>query len=392
MSYLRSNRSTPKRKLIKIKRFWITVAIVSAVLGYLLFTSYSEPENTTFTSKPSTIDKPVADIAPPALPEKFDPPEGSIFIPYWKVTSFSEPVLPETIKHKNVRNIIYFGVTSNEFGALDKSEPGFTNLAKFSEKATSITGRKLLTVRLMNEDITESLLSNTTYQEALINETLALSQQYNFDGLVIDLEHSVLPTKDTVAEISSFLELFATKTQAQDQYFAVALYGDTFYRQRPYDVEKIGSFSDEVLIMAYDFHKSYGEPGPNFPLFKGKAYSYDFATMINDFTKLIPAQKLTVLFGLFGYDWSVDDKNRPAKAGKALTLSNVEGALLPKCPALNCKKERDNFTHEMNISYTDNSGQRHSIWYEDILSLQAKTSYLSTKRVFSIGYWAYGYY
>ncbi len=392
MSYLRSKRSTPKRKLFKTKRLWLIIATISAILGYFILSSTPQPQNHSLASKPSTLNMPDSDTEVQKLPEKFDPPESSIFVPYWKVASLSKPVLPETISHKNVRNIIYFGVTSDEFGALDKSEPGYANTTSFSQKTVEMAGRKLLTLRLMNEDINESLLTNVSYQKALINETLSLSKQHGFDGVVIDLEHSVLPTKDTIAQISSFLELFATKTHEQNQHFSVTLYGDTFYRQRPYDVKKIGSFSDEVFIMAYDFHKSYGEPGPNFPLFKGKTYSYDFAIMINDFSELIPAQKITVLFGLFGYDWSVDSKNRPAKAGKALTLSNIEESLLPKCITLNCKKMRDDFSHEMNISYVDNSGQRHSIWYEDTLSLQAKTAYLSTKRVFSIGYWAYGYY
>lgn len=383
MSYSRSKKNT--RKLLRtIILLWVLACIV------IIAITAKNPKR--ISSLPTEIIKQNTEQQTPTIPQTFEPPEGSIFIPYWKVSSLSEPLLPETIPHKSLRHLIYFGVAPKADGALDQSEPGYTNLARFAEKVTNLPGSKLLTLRMMNEDISEAILSNTTYQDNLINELISLSQQYSFDGVLVDLEHSVLPTQDTVQNISAFLERAATATHAQRLSFSITIYGDTFYRQRPYDVKKIASFSDEIMIMAYDFHKSYGEPGPNFPLSKGESFAYDFTSMVDDFIEVVPAEKITVLFGLFGYDWSVDDQNRPAKAAKALTLGNIESSLIPKCPSLRCEKSRDSSASESTITYVEEGGQKHTVWYEDSLSIKAKASFLSTKNIPSIGYWAFGYY
>jgi len=393
MSYLKSKKSTHKKKLLHKKRTWLFFITAIVVCVYFVFFNQNNSTPTLTNSfLPAQLEKPLPEAPLPPLPKKFNAPAGSIFVPYWKVSSLREPYLPDTTQHSSVKNLIYFGVTPDENGALDKSEPGYTNIATFAQKTVGAQQKKLLTLRMMDEDVTEAILGNIAHQDNLIKETLALAEEYQFDGIALDLEHSVLPTKDVIQQITTFMERTASKTHEKHLIFAATLYGDTFYRQRPYDVQKIASFSDQILIMAYDFHKSYGEPGPNFPLFKEKLYPYDFAEMIEDFTKIVPADKITVLFGLFGYDWSVDDQNRPAKSAKSLSLDNIETTILARCNQIKCKKSRNISTQEMNITYTETSGQRHSVWYEDSLSIQAKVSFLSTKNIHSIGYWAYGYY
>jgi spore germination protein len=393
MSYLRSKRNIPKKKLIYRKRFWlITIGSVFA-LTYLFFTSLSEQEPITISSKPARLEKPAEEAPLPPLPEKFEAPEGSIFVPYWKISNLKNTdVLPDFIKHKNLRHVIYFGVTPLENGALDQLEPGYTNVATFAQKTSGWQASKLLTIRMMNEDITEAILADPVKQEKLTFEAIELAKHYSFNGILFDIEHSVLATKDTIDAITSFLQYAAKRSHDEYLPFSVALYGDVFYRQRPYDVEKIASFSDEIFVMAYDFHKSYGEPGPNYPLSKGTSYPYDFVTMTNDFLKVVPEEKLTILFGLFGYDWSVDAQNRPATSAKALTLFNAEHTLNSACETLSCSKNRDPKTQEINVTYIEKSGQRHNVWYEDGLSIKAKISYLSTKYIRSVGYWAFGYY
>lgn len=340
---------------------------------------------------PRTISPPVSQSQKPVhIPVTFEPPQGSIFIPYWKIEALSEPVLPTLMKHASVKNLIYFGVKPDESGSLEQSEAGYTQLTLFAQKAGAFKGKKLLALRMIEEKTNDIILNDPALQDRLIQETLSIMQTFNFDGVVVDLEHSVLPTSGVAQSITAFLRKTAEKTHAADKTFAVTMYGDTFYRQRPYEVKKIASFSDEIMIMAYDFHKSYGEPGPNFPLFKGDEFAYDFAMMVDDFYAHVPPQKITVLFGLYGYDWSVDNQNRPLKPAKALTLRQIEKTVLGFCDMPNCIMTRDKNAYENSIAY-NTGGQAHIVWYEDETSMKAKTGYLSTKGISSVGYWAFGY-
>ena len=172
----------------------------------------------------------------------------------------------------------------------------------------------------------------------------------------------------------------------------MTIYGDTYYRQRPYDLKALDQYVDQFYIMAYDFHKSYGEPGPNFPLKGKEIYGYDMEIMIRQLISDIDAQKLTILFGLFGYDWSVDDQNRPLKPAQSLTLRQIKNRFLESCPFTPCSIQRDNLSAETSIQYADETGQKHVVWFEDETSVGEKVTFLNSNSISNIGYWAWGYY
>lgn len=165
----------------------------------------------------------------------------------------------------------------------------------------------------------------------------------------------------------------------------MTIYGDTFYRKRPYDIKSIGSSLDELMIMAYDFSKSYGEPGPNFPHEGQEQYGYDLKTMIEDFANLVPREKLTVIFGMYGYDWTVDDKERPLKQAQALSFNEIKKKYPENCS--NCTTSRDELAQETKIVAGD-----HVIWFEDSTSAQKKQEYLKSQGIGNFAYWAYGYF
>lgn len=172
----------------------------------------------------------------------------------------------------------------------------------------------------------------------------------------------------------------------------MTLYGDNFYRSRPYEVAKLAEIADEIMLMSYDFHKSFGEPGPNFPLNGREKYGYDFKLMVSDFTQVVPPSKLSVIFGMFGYEWIVDDKGRPLKSATAVTLNQINDRYLPECTLKDCKITRDNESAETTITFLDDQNRKHIIWYEDTESMALKEKFIQQHGISKIGYWAYGYY
>ena len=179
----------------------------------------------------------------------------SIFVPYWSLNS--------ELQLNPYDRIIYFGISTNESG-VNKEEVGYKNLEKFSS-LNFINSKKYLTLRMTNTDDNLKILKDEKIIKKIIAESIEIAQQYDFSGIVLDLELGVLFGDEIIDQINNFSNSFYKEIIKNNLKYSIAIYGDVFYRKRPYDVSSLAKNSDEIMIMAYDFHKSIGEPGPNFP-------------------------------------------------------------------------------------------------------------------------------
>lgn len=330
----------------------------------------------------------------------------SIFIPYWSLANFHLTGGIGT-KYEKYNRYIYFGITTNEWG-IDNLEAGSRKLDKFLEATEGKT--RLLTLRLLNDDFNKHLLKNEDLQKKIIDQTVALVKEKNFSGVVLDLELFSLFNEGISGQINLFVKKLYTTLKSNYKTLALTIYGDSFFRKRPFDIKTLSEFSDEIMVMAYDFHKTKGEPGPNFPFEKEDKYQYDFKMMVNDFLTFVEPQKLTVVFGMYGYDWRVDEKKRPIIQAKSLTLKQIkekfysggDGNEKMDCQIENCLIKRDEVSKEMEIDYVvssdvpDEEGiyrlDYHIVWFEDEESVKIKTNYLKEKGISSFAYWAYSYF
>lgn len=320
---------------------------------------------------------------------------GAVFIPYWSMST-GDMSLPA--QNARLDTLLYFGITPTKDG-IDMSEPGYTTLPAFVQSWGNSDAEKLLTIRMMNEDISGHILENPSSAEKVIEESLSIAQEYGFDGILLDLEHSVLPTKKITDLITSFVRSFSDKAATGNMSFSAAIYGDTYYRSRPYNIAAISDYVDTLYIMAYDFHKSYGEPGPNFPLNASDAsdqadpaYPYSFSAMLDDFLADTSVDNISVVFGMFGYNWTVDDQNRPVKSAEAVTLNQARTRYLSGCDLASCTVLTDPVSAESHVTFRASDGSNHSVWFETEQSVAAKTEELRKAGVSRIGFWAYGYY
>jgi len=245
---------------------------------------------------------------------------------------------------------------------------------------------------MIDSDVNFDILKNKNVQEKIIDESSKIAKLNSFNGIVLDFETSSLSFATVTNEITDFMTLYAQKVHAQNLKFAITLYGDTFYLSRPYDVAKLAKVTDEVFIMAYDFTKSRDNPGPNFPYGGTNIYGYDFQTMIRDFEKNAPADKLTPVFGMFGYDWIVDSQGHSVGDGTSLALTDIQGKFINTCIAKNCSESRDSASAEPEIKYIDSDNKNHVIWFEDNESVGVKVKFLGENGISSTAYWAYTYY
>lgn len=317
---------------------------------------------------------------------------SAIFVPYWDLS-------PSSTNFSQYDKIIYFGISANTNG-VETNEVGYRNIEAFLSAVPS-DKKKLLTLRMLNTEAIYSVLENQKNQDTIIEETVNLARQHAFDGIVLNLELSSSLKTDTAVKINEFVQRFYTEAKNYYIQFSILTYGDTFYRGRPYDIPFLANNSDEIMVMAYDLHKSRGEPGPNFPFRASSGQGYDFQQMILDFTARVPKEKISVVFGMFGYDWLVDERKLPIRPAKALSLNEIRTQFFP-CGLENCLVRRDEASSETEINYVisaktpDEQGiyriDYHIVWFEDEASVTIKKDWLREKGIGRTAYWAYGYY
>jgi spore germination protein YaaH len=307
--------------------------------------------------------------------------DEAIFVPYWSVgSSFVSPTY---------QDIVYFGVNASTEG-IDTSEDGYKRLSTFV-KATE-SEDTLLTIGMTNSTTNFAILKDKAAQERVINEAISTAKDNNFKGIVLNIEVSALPFTSLVDQITAFNSKFFDRVHAAHLTYSITAYGDSFYRLRPFDIKKLSKSSDRVYIMAYDFSKAKGNPGPNFPLAGGDTYGYDFEHMINNYADAMPLKKITVVFGMYGYDWPVDTNDKASDMGEAISLKDIKATVLDTCKHLKCEWERDTLSSETKASYEDSDSVKHIIWFEDEASVKRKQDYLKKHGIGSFAYWAYSYF
>lgn len=329
--------------------------------------------------------KPIVQLPQQVVSPTPSPVAGSVtttlFVPYWTLSTKSSVTGYDTVA--------YFGITANTNG-INTSEDGYLALPKFV-RSVKANQKTLLVVRLIDNDVNGKILASSALQTKIISDSVAIAEKNHFDGIILDFEYNALAFDSVVHNISKLSQNFATTVHKDHLTYYQTIYGDTFYRLRPFDVGEISKNADGIFVMAYDFHKVNGNSGPNFPLHALSDENYSFTQMIQDFTKKVSYKKLIVIFGMFGYDWTLNNKNQSLTTATSITTAEAEDKFT-NCLLKACRIIRDSQAGEEHAKYTDTNGRIHDVWFEDATSVGEKQNYLKTQGISATGFWAYSYF
>jgi len=288
----------------------------------------------------------------------------------------------------NYDSLIYFGVAVGKDG-IDTTDDGYKSVPMFLRSVNN-GQKKLLTIRLLNQDVDEKVLHDMNFQAKVIHDGVNFAKENGFDGVVVDLEYKALAFDEVIKGISNFSSRFANEAHSKNMKYYQLVYGDSIYRFRPFDVSAIGSVSDGIFVMAYDFHKANGTPGPNFPMEKMPDEDYSFSQMVEDFTSKVPISKLTIVFGLFGYDWAVDDRGGSVGIAESMSTNEMLQKFIARCAYKNCNIDQ-NKSGESHVTYDDGTSH-HIVWFDNLTAVDAKETLLKAKGINQTAYWAWGYF
>jgi spore germination protein len=203
---------------------------------------------------------------------------------------------------------------------------------------------------------------------------VALVEREHYAG--IDLDYEDLRATDRSAFTTLVTEL-AAALHAKAKVLSVDLFAktdDRGYDQRnvAQDYRAIGQVADQVRLIGYEYHWASSEPGPVAPI--------GWIRSVLSYAKTqIPANKIILGVPLYGYDW-VDGQGTPVSWLQAFRLSE----------RYRVEPRFDATSQSPWFEYTDASGRRHVVWFENGPSTRAKFEAAESAGIGGVYVWMYG--
>lgn len=213
--------------------------------------------------------------------------------------------------------------------------------------------------------------ANRTTRNRAATELARLMQGGDYAGIHLDIEN--VDQRDAEA-LRAFYADIAARVHGQGRQFTIALPAKSIGTpdwHPTYNYAKLASFSDLVVIMAYDHGYAGGPAGPVAPLpWVRNVLTYGL--------KYIPPSKLLLGVPWYGYDWGSNGKGRGRYISHGEALQR--GATY----------RYDAAVHAPTASYRRADGL-HIMWYENKASTAAKLSVVTANGVRGWAAWRLGY-
>jgi cellulose synthase/poly-beta-1,6-N-acetylglucosamine synthase-like glycosyltransferase/peptidoglycan/xylan/chitin deacetylase (PgdA/CDA1 family)/spore germination protein YaaH len=216
---------------------------------------------------------------------------------------------------------------------------------------------------------TSAFLANDVARACLEKKLVARLAAIGAAGVNLDLEE--LQPEDS----ESFLE-FIVELRAALHARSMRLTVDVPFHDPAFDFEYIGDIADAVMVMAYDQHYPSSTPGPIASRTWLKE-SYD------EVLARLPADRVVVVLGSYGYDWKLGEKAPPAEDlsfRAAMDLARAADAQ----PVFEEQIENGHF------GYRDHVGENHEVWFQDALATWNQVATLRERQISRIGLWRLG--
>lgn len=223
-----------------------------------------------------------------------------------------------------------------------------------------------------NGELISSVINNETKTANFINSLNQLLSQYHFSGFHIDFE--AVPATDR-AIFSSFLQ--AIRNALDSNYLlSIAVPPKTVETTEGwsggFDYQEIGEICNYVMVMTYDAHGGWSEPGEIAPTSWVKK-------VLNYAKQVIPKEKIFIGIPRYGYDWSTNEDW--VNYGFTYHYFEEKIGLYGGTPI------RTSDGQELRYEYVDNQGFNHICYFCDSETSLAKEEALSNDIFEGFCYW-----
>ncbi|THD37776.1 MAG: glycosyltransferase [Sphingomonas sp.] len=144
-----------------------------------------------------------------------------------------------------------------------------------------------------------------------------------------------------------------------------------------WNVSAYAKIVDRVFLMAYDEHETTSDPGP-------VASQAWFARSIADAARGVPASKLVVAIGNYGYDWTIGSKDPGANSAVTVEEAWQSARDSDAMPAF------DKASGNSGFAYEEDDGSKHVVWFLDAASAYNQIAFLRRAGIGGVALWRLG--
>lgn len=391
----------------QLSRHWLAVATFGIILTLLMTSGMTvyvwQKKNVSSILSPlpdtdSTTQNPTPTARADPTIIQYQKREVIGFLPSWMVAK-KAAIYPQRLSQ-----LIYFAIGVNDNGDLIKFKEDDSSVLEWtyfnspyfqqvSQQSRESGIKILVAIKNFDNESIDNLVSSQTATSNFIKQIIHLINEYNLDGVNIDFEYVTDTEFPTVKFFNRFLEILNTKIKENKPSLIVSvdINATAVLKDPAYDMVKIGELADQVILMAYDYHRAgSGRAGPVAPLYE-QSNTASIEKSLSSLAGRVPSEKLILGLPFYGYEWQTVNANY-----KSPTVPNT-GALATYRRTHDLIKSRDDVqvnweekTQSPWLVYRQ-SGAIKQIYYENAKSLSAKLDFVDKNNLAGIAIWALGY-
>jgi spore germination protein YaaH len=228
-------------------------------------------------------------------------------------------------------------------------------------------------------NVFSAIINDDNKIASIVDSIDALVTTKGYDGITIDFE-AINPSDKT--RLTIFMSRVYDRLHPKGKIVTVVVAPKTrdvtTGWAAAYDYSALYKVVDYVMVMAYDYAWSNGDPGPIAPMDKLR----DTATYT---LGKIPSRQVIWGVGVYGYDWRVGPDGRSLGTADARTWTEAD--LIAHLPG--AQSGYDSNVQAPWARYTDN-GQLREVWYENKQSFDAKLDLITGRQMAGFALWRLG--
>jgi spore germination protein YaaH len=301
------------------------------------------------------------------------------YAPYWTLPQSS------AFDVKSLTTLAYFSVDANANGTLNQSGSGWNgyesqDLANLVTRSHASGARVVLTVTCFDQASLNAITSDPNAAGRLSSALIAALSAKNLDGVNFDFEGEGSADRNgltaLITQVSGALHAANPHWQVTMATYASAAADSAGF----YNVAALAPALDGFFVMAYDMNDR-STPSATAPLVGG---GYNDTEALQQFTGVVPPQKVILGVPFYGYDWPTTDGTRTAQpTGGERPLS--KGVIT----ASGHPTYWDPSTQTAWTSYQVGT-QWHETFFDNATSLALKAQLANSFHIAGLGIWALG--